>query len=75
MLYCYENATNQVQIARINNMLNWTYERVVFPGQQLLFEAPPEAELEIHTSHPVSAILSDRITCTRLRVWNPTAQD
>jgi hypothetical protein len=56
-------------------MLNWTYERVVFPGQQLLFEAPPEAELEIHTSHPVSAILSDRITCTRLRVWNPTTQD
>ncbi|MGA7932042.1 MAG: DUF1830 domain-containing protein, partial [Kovacikia sp.] len=35
ILCYYENATNQVQLARIANIPNWLYERVVFPGQRL----------------------------------------
>lgn len=49
ILCSYVNATNVLQIVRITNIPNWHFERVVFPGQRLLFEALPEAQLEIHT--------------------------
>lgn len=65
---CYVNATSQIQIARITNVPNWYFERVVFPGQRLVFEAVPEALLEIHTGMMASAILSDTIPCYRLDV-------
>ena len=63
---CYVNATSKIQIARISNIPNWYFERVVFPGQRLVFEAPPESLLEIHTGMMASAILSDKIPCERL---------
>lgn len=68
ILCCYVNATSQMQIARITNIANWYFERVVFPGQRLVFEALPEALLEIHTGMMASSILSDSIPCTRLCV-------
>jgi Domain of unknown function (DUF1830) len=68
ILCCYVNATSKVQIARITNIPNWYFERVVFPGQRLMFETTPEALLEIHTGMMASAILSDKIPCDRLRV-------
>ncbi|MEW5858899.1 MAG: DUF1830 domain-containing protein [Cyanobacteriota bacterium] len=66
ILCCYVNATSHIQIARICNVPNWYFERVVFPGQRLVFEAMPEANLEIHTGMMASAILSDTIPCDRL---------
>lgn len=66
ILCCYVNATSQIQVARISNIPNWYFERVVFPGQRLLFESVTEAVLEIHTGMMASAILSDKIPCTRL---------
>jgi hypothetical protein len=68
ILCCYVNATSHIQIARITNIPNWYFERVVFPGQRLVFEAMPEALLEIHTGMMASAILSDTIPCDRLQV-------
>jgi Domain of unknown function (DUF1830) len=68
ILCCYVNATSKVQIARITNVANWYFERVVFPGQRLIFEAMSEGVLEIHTGMMASAILSDKIPCDRLRV-------
>lgn len=68
LLCCYVNATSKIQIARISNVPNWYFERVVFPGQRLLFEAVPTALLEIHTGMMASAILSDTIPCERLSV-------
>lgn len=68
ILCCYKNNTEQIQIARITNIPDWYFERVIFPGQRLLFEAKPSAELEIHSSHMASSILSDRIRCDRLRL-------
>lgn len=70
-LCCYVNATSQIQIARITNIPNWYFERVVFPGQRLVFEAVPEAVLEIHSGMMASAILSDTIPCSRLSVDKP----
>ena len=66
ILCCYVNATSRIQIARITNVSNWYFERVVFPGQRLVFEALPEAHLEIHCGIMASAILSDTIPCDRL---------
>lgn len=68
ILCCYVNATNHIQIARITNIPNWYFERVVFPGQRLVFEAMLEALLEIHTGMMATAILSDTIPCDRLCV-------
>jgi hypothetical protein len=68
LLCCYVNATNQIQIVRITNVPNWYFERVVFPGQRLVFEALPQALLEIHTGMMASAILSDTIPCERLSI-------
>lgn len=68
MLCCYVNATGKIQIARITNVPNWYFERVVFPGQRLMFEAVAHAQLEIHTGMMASAILSDTIPCTSLCV-------
>jgi hypothetical protein len=67
ILCCYVNVTNQIQVARISDVPNWYFERVVFPGQKLLFESPSEAHLEIHTGM-ASTILADRIACQYLRV-------
>lgn len=66
ILCCYVNATSKIQIARITNIPNWYFERVVFPGQRLIFEAMPDALLEIHSGMMASAILSDTLPCDRL---------
>ncbi|NJN30459.1 MAG: DUF1830 domain-containing protein [Synechococcales cyanobacterium RM1_1_8] len=65
---CYINHTSKVQIARITNVPNWYFERVVFPGQRLMFEAPGSAQLEIHTGMMASSILSDSIACSKLEI-------
>ncbi len=68
ILCCYVNATSKIQIARVTNVPNWYFERVVFPGQRLMFEAVATAMLEIHTGMMASAILSDTVPCIRLMV-------
>ncbi|MEG4277911.1 DUF1830 domain-containing protein [Microcoleus sp. MON1_C1] len=68
ILCYYANVTNLVQVVRIGNIPNWYFERVMFPGQRLMFEAAAEAVLEVHTGLVPSAILSDKIPCYVLRV-------
>lgn len=75
ILCCYVNATSKIQIVRVTNVPNWYFERVVFPGQRLVFESLPHAHLEIHTGMMASAILSDRIPCDRLRVEEETEEE
>jgi hypothetical protein len=65
---CYVNATSRIQIARITNIPNWYFERVVFPGQRLIFETMPDALLEVHCGMMASAILADTIPCDRLQI-------
>ncbi|MBD2493248.1 DUF1830 domain-containing protein [Nostoc sp. FACHB-280] len=75
ILCCYVNVTSKIQVARISNIANWYFERVVFPGQRLVFEAPIEAQMEIHTGMMASAILSDTIPCDRLALQEPSSSD
>jgi hypothetical protein len=66
VLCCYVNATSSIQVVRITDVPSWYFERVVFPGQRLMFEAPPESHLEVHTGMMASSILSDTIPCGKL---------
>ena len=72
---CYTNVSSKIQVVRITNIANWYFERVVFPGQRLMFEAPLEALLEVHCGMMASSILSDTIPCERLSLHdNDVAQ-
>ncbi|MBE8964890.1 DUF1830 domain-containing protein [Nostocales cyanobacterium LEGE 12452] len=75
ILCCYINATSKIQVARISNIPNWYFERVVFPGQRLVFEAPRKGQVEIHTGMMASAILSDKIPCDRLMLEEPITNE
>lgn len=75
LLCCYVNATSQIQVVRITNVPNWYFERVVFPGQRLVFEALPQALLEIYTGMMASAILSDTIPCEHLSINNENDEE
>ena len=68
ILCYYFNATTNIQLARLKNIQNGYFERVVFPKQRLLFEALPNAHLEIQTRMLDSEIISDKISCNLLRV-------
>lgn len=74
-LCCYVNATSKIQVVRISNVSNWYFERVVFSGQRLVFEAPLYAQLEIHTGMMASSILSDTIPCDRLAIDEANSSD
>ncbi|NJO94441.1 MAG: DUF1830 domain-containing protein [Hydrococcus sp. RM1_1_31] len=70
ILCCYVNTTSQIQIAQITNISDWYFERVVFPGQRLGFEAPDEAQLEIYTSTPNNNLVSKQFPCAHLRLYD-----
>ncbi|MDB9516026.1 DUF1830 domain-containing protein [Roseofilum reptotaenium CS-1145] len=70
----YKNGTESIQIARITNIPNWYFERVVFPQEYLLFEAPPSAHLEIYQGYePENVKLVTEILCDRLCISEPEA--
>lgn len=68
VLCCYVNTTSRTEVVRITNIPHWYFERVVFPGQRLLFEAPAIAKLEVHTGMAISSILSETIDCQDLQL-------
>jgi Domain of unknown function (DUF1830) len=72
VLCSYLNSTGQIQVAQIQDIPGWYFERVVFPGDRVLFETVSEATLEIHTSEPTGNILTDRIPCAQLRALEKT---
>ena len=62
----YKNTTSRLQILRIENVPNWYFERVIFPGQSLIFHTAPEALLEVHSYEMATAVIADRIPCSQL---------
>ncbi len=46
---------------------------MIFPGQRLLFEAPPDALLEIHIYRATATSLFAQIPCLQLRVFEKMA--
>lgn len=64
ILCFYKNTTNQIQIARLSQQ----FEQVVFPGEQLLFEAIPEAELKIESEIITGEVATNKLSCLNLQV-------
>lgn len=63
----YTNQTSHVQVLRIENIPHWYFERVAIPGQPVIFQAPLDAQLDVYSGCPASALLYDRISCARLQ--------
>lgn len=67
----YRNPSAGLQIARISNIAYWYFERVVFPGDLLLFETVAEAILEIYSGDGITTLLADQIPCDHLQIATP----
>ncbi|WP_236619048.1 MULTISPECIES: DUF1830 domain-containing protein [unclassified Acaryochloris] len=70
---CYVNEMQRTQIIRIVNIPHDFLERTVLPGDHLVFETYPDAELEVHTYEMASATLTAKIICDRLAI--PTVSE
>ncbi len=68
--YLYTNRTSRLQVVRIENVPEWYFERVVFPGQRLIIEAKSGAVLDVYSGTMATGILEARIGCETLeRAW------
>lgn len=65
---CYHNQNAHIQIIRIKGTDGQCFERVVFPGQRLMFQANPDSTLDVISAQSASALVADRIQCHRLCV-------
>ncbi len=68
MLCYYTNSTRKMQIIRVTNSGKSDLEKIVFPRQRILFEAIPEAQLEIYTSLAGEQKIAQIIPCQKLQV-------
>ena len=73
ILCCYTNTTKFLQITRSKDNPAWNFERIVFPGERLLFEALPNVMLEVYTCTMGRQSISAKITCDYLRVDDSSA--
>lgn len=64
ILCSYINVTRRIQVIRLTNAPKRQFEKVIFPGQRLLFEAVSGAKLEIQ----LSELISKSIPCQQLQV-------
>ncbi|MEQ9626340.1 DUF1830 domain-containing protein [Coleofasciculus chthonoplastes] len=74
MLCYYINGTGKTLIARIINIPNWRFERIIFPQERLFFEAPPQAQLELHSNGETAMAVIDSIPCSYLKVREEMSQ-
>jgi hypothetical protein len=63
----YRNETSGLQIAQIDEGSDFFLERVIIPGQCLIFEAPATASLQIRSNRLVTTISEDTIPCKQLQ--------
>ncbi len=60
-LCVHVNASDRIQVVRLTEC-SAELERVVFPGQRLMFEAPADAVLEIYAGNDEPE-LQERVAC------------
>lgn len=64
ILCFYINVTSRIQIIRLTNSPNQVFEKLVFPGERLMFEAIRVANLEVYYSE--TNYIS--VPCEQLRI-------
>jgi Domain of unknown function (DUF1830) len=68
VLCYYVNATRRIQVVRLSHLKEGEWEHILFPAQNFMFEAPPEAMLEIYKSPALSVVPPEYIPCRTLQV-------
>lgn len=68
ILCLYQNITSHIQIIKITNLDNCSWEKIVFPGQRLFFNAFKQAELSIYSNNNAKTALANTIPCEKLKV-------
>jgi Domain of unknown function (DUF1830) len=68
ILCCYVNATKRIQVVRLSHLSEGEWEHILFPAQAFMFEAPPEAMLEVYKSPTLSITPPEYILCRTLQV-------
>jgi hypothetical protein len=70
-MLCYHiNDTGETQVIRVMDKALCSFDRVVFAGERILFEAFPDAYLEVSSSLQGKTRLN-RVACQLLRVNEP----
>ena len=72
ILCSYINRTCQLQIIKIFNLNHGDFERVIFPGQSILFDAELEDELEVYSGYFNKTIYVAKYPCIELQIDEPT---
>lgn len=67
VLCCYKNHTQRIQVVKIAHLPGHNLEKVIFPGETFLFEAPADTLLAIYIELAGKTILLDSIPCSRLQ--------
>ncbi|MGF1536596.1 MAG: DUF1830 domain-containing protein [Elainellaceae cyanobacterium] len=65
ILCYYVNQSSEIQILRVASGASFYFEKVVFPSERLLFDAPQAALVEIFTQ---KATAPQIVPCTQLQV-------
>jgi Domain of unknown function (DUF1830) len=68
ILCYYINATKRIQVVRLSHLTEGEWEHILFPAQNFMFEAPPEAMLEVYKSPTLSIAPPEYILCRTLQV-------
>jgi hypothetical protein len=67
ILCYYFNGTSYLQLAKLQSTDKQPFEQLVFPGQRVLFEAIPDALLEVYRYASQVTLLAE-IPCQTLQV-------
>lgn len=73
ILCAYQNRTNSIQIIKIENVVNFYWEKVVLPWQTILFNTVKQAELKVYSNNSFTTIVSDTIPCSKLQIDNSSS--
>jgi len=71
-LFCYQNTTSQIQVVRSDRSARQKLEKIVFPGERLLFRDATTSVVEVYSSTATGLTLIDRISCSQLQVLEPS---
>ena len=68
-LFYYRNSTNQLQIIRVGQTNQQTLEKIIFPGELLMFHASPNSQLEIQSRTTNGLTVVECFPCAQLQVF------
>ena len=66
----YQNLSSNWQIIKITNIPNYHWEKVVMPGQKVIFKSSIKANLKVFSTKNITAMLIDTISCQKLKTFN-----